>query len=143
VGWIDQHLAEADHAGGAERVTNMRRSLLEPLTDIFGVSNKLWSMALAELLMGGDPARERWVTTGAAMIAGDTLVHNFLHRTDVLRRFSAAHSYGARCYAAGVASTSLTNSLVNSMRTPSAPASRPFFRASFSTQSGVSVQQGS
>ena len=35
------------------------------------------------------------------MIAIDTLVHNFLHRTGLLRRLKAEHAYGARCYAPG------------------------------------------
>ncbi len=34
------------------------------------------------------------------MIAIDTLVHNFLHRTGILRRFEADHAYGAACYQA-------------------------------------------
>ena len=55
-------------------------------------------MALADFLLGADPARERWVTTGASMIAVDTLVHNFLHRTGTLRRFDAEHPYGPACY---------------------------------------------
>ena len=38
-------------------------------------------MAFANLLLGADPSRERWVTTGASMVAIDTLVHNWLHRT--------------------------------------------------------------
>ena len=32
------------------------------------------------------------------MIAVDTLVHNFLHRTGILNRFEARHSYGPACY---------------------------------------------
>jgi hypothetical protein len=32
------------------------------------------------------------------MIAIDTLVHNFLHRTGILHRFVAQHSYGPACY---------------------------------------------
>ncbi len=32
------------------------------------------------------------------MIAVDTLVHNFLHRTGILARLNAAHSYGPSCY---------------------------------------------
>jgi hypothetical protein len=35
------------------------------------------------------------------MIAIDTLVHNFLHRTGILHRFSADHAYGTPCYRAG------------------------------------------
>ncbi|KLK94143.1 hypothetical protein AA309_05410 [Microvirga vignae] len=56
-------------------------------------------MALADLLLGADPARGRWVTTGSHMIAVDTLVHNFMHRTGVLRRLNADHAYGEGCYA--------------------------------------------
>jgi hypothetical protein len=33
------------------------------------------------------------------MIAVDTLVHNFLHRTGILERLDAAHRYGPACYA--------------------------------------------
>ena len=58
-------------------------------------------MALADLLLGADPGRERWVATEAAMVVIDTLMHNHLHRTGTLRRFGAEHPYGARCYAAG------------------------------------------
>ena len=32
------------------------------------------------------------------MIAVDTLVHNFLHRTGILREMHANHPYGAGCY---------------------------------------------
>src|SRR4051812_48390739 len=49
----------------------------------------------------GNPGRKRWVATGAAMIATYTLVHNFMRRTGVLRRFGAEHAYGARCDAPG------------------------------------------
>jgi hypothetical protein len=35
------------------------------------------------------------------MIAIDTLVHNFLHRTGILARFNANHVYGAACYRPG------------------------------------------
>jgi hypothetical protein len=102
VTWIDQRLAEADlGTGAADRGKCMGAALVEPLRNVHGVSDKLLSMALAELLLGGDPDRERWVATGAAMIAIDTLVHNFMHRTGILRRLKAEHDYGARCYAPG------------------------------------------
>jgi hypothetical protein len=35
------------------------------------------------------------------MIAIDTLVHNFLHRTGIIARFNANHLYGAACYRPG------------------------------------------
>jgi len=73
--------------------------LLEPLGHVYGVSNKVLAMALAELLLGGDAKRPAWVEAGTVMIAIDTLVHNFLHRTGILRAFAAEHLYGPRCYA--------------------------------------------
>lgn len=102
VTWIDQQLALADPGLGApDRAERMGAALLEPLGHVYGIGSKLWSMALADILLGGDPARERWVTTGAAMIVIDTLMHNYLHRTGTLRRFGAEHPYGARCYRDG------------------------------------------
>jgi hypothetical protein len=34
-------------------------------------------------------------------LAIDTLVHNFLHRTGMLRRFDTKHTYGLACYRSG------------------------------------------
>ncbi len=61
----------------------------------------LWSMILPELLLVGDPDRERWVTTGGSFVAVDSLVHNHLHRTGILRRLGAEHAYGLACYRPG------------------------------------------
>ena len=102
VRWIDARLAAADPGQGApSRAAAMRAALLDPLVNVPGIGRKLWSMALAELLLVGDPARERWVTTGASMIAVDTLVHNYLHRTGTLNQLGAEHAYGGGCYAGG------------------------------------------
>ena len=99
VTWIDRRLAAADLGSEySNRARLMRTAVLQPLTHIHGLSNKILSMALADLLLGSDPDRERWVTTGASMIAIDTLVHNFMHRTGILGRASAVHPYGDPCY---------------------------------------------
>lgn len=98
VGWIDQRLAAADVHDHARRSQLMRSALLEPLGNVHGLGDKILSMALSELLLGGDPERERWMTTGASMIAIDTLVHNFLHRTGILRKWGGEHPYGPACY---------------------------------------------
>jgi hypothetical protein len=45
---------------------------------VFGVSNKVLSMTLADLLIGADPDRSLWGLAGRHMIAVDTLVHNLL-----------------------------------------------------------------
>jgi hypothetical protein len=57
-------------------------------------------VALSNLLLGA-PLRRGWADVGASMIAVDTLVHNFLHRTGILHRFRANHAYGPACYRPG------------------------------------------
>ena len=99
VGWVDSRLAGADPGLGApHRAERLRDAVVGPLLNVHGIGPKVWSMVLAELLLVGDPERERWVTAGAAMVAVDSLVHAFLHRTGILRRFGAEHTYGAGCY---------------------------------------------
>jgi hypothetical protein len=99
VGWIDDRLAMIDPVPAADRPARLRQALLEPLGHIYGVSNKVLAMSLAELLLGGDANRPVWVEAGTVTIAIDTLVHNFLHRTGILRDFGADHLYGPGCYA--------------------------------------------
>jgi hypothetical protein len=107
VGWLDKRLDGVDLAPACERpiVLRLRDALLKPLGDIDGVRDKLLSMALADLLLAADAHRRDWVKAGGAMIAIDTLVHNFLHRTGILRDFGANHSFGAGCYAANGCAT--------------------------------------
>ena len=102
VGWIDERLARADPGpGDPTRGTSLREAVLTPLGYIHGIGPKLWAMMLADLLLGADPDRERWVAAGAAMVAVDSLVHNFLHRTGTLARFDAEHPYGPACLVPG------------------------------------------
>jgi hypothetical protein len=79
----------------------MRAALLEPMREIYGVSDKVLAMALSSLLLGAPKKMVRWIEVGGTMIAIDTLVHNLLHRTGILRRFEAEHAYGAACYRPG------------------------------------------
>jgi hypothetical protein len=99
VSWIDGRLAMVPSEPANDRPARLRQALLEPLGHVYGVSNKVLAMALAELLLGGDVKRPAWIEAGTVMIAVDTLVHNFLHRTGILRAFGAEHLYGPRCYA--------------------------------------------
>ena len=87
--------------GSPDRTHRLRQALLKPLGCIHGVSSKVLSMALADLLLAGDPARERWAATGASMIAVDSLVHNWLHRSGSLHQLDAEHPYGVGCYQPG------------------------------------------
>jgi hypothetical protein len=45
--------------------------------------------------------RKAWFDVGASFVVVDTLVHNFLHRTGILRRLAADDPYGAGCYRPG------------------------------------------
>jgi hypothetical protein len=99
VGWVDQRLDDANRAAGADRVTRLKHAVIEPLSHVHGVSNKVLSMAFADLLLAGDARRTLWTEAGGVLIAVDTLVHNFLHRTGMLRRLGADHLYGPACYA--------------------------------------------
>jgi hypothetical protein len=63
------------------------------------VSDKVLTMALSSLLIGARGQRPVWFATGKAMMAVDTLVHNFLHRTGILESCGSPHAYGAACYA--------------------------------------------
>jgi hypothetical protein len=98
VTWIDQQRADADRPGAPDRMHRMREALLQPLRSVHGIGSKIISMALADLLLGTDLKRERWLTTGASLIVIDTLVHNRMHRTGILRELGAEHAYGSACY---------------------------------------------
>ena len=72
--------------------------LVSPWRGIFGVSDKVVSMALATLLLSAPTTKTRWRTVGGTLIAVDTLVHNFLHRTGLSEFFGRTHIYGPHCY---------------------------------------------
>jgi hypothetical protein len=94
VGWIDDRLCCSPKADRQE-------ALLGPLRNIYGIADKIVAMTLSDLLLGGSADRPVWFQTGADMIAVDTLVHNFLHRTGILHGCGKAHQYGVGCYAQG------------------------------------------
>jgi hypothetical protein len=98
VGWIDRRLNAAVSQPGPARLAHMRAALVDPLREVYGVSDKVLTMALSQVLLGAPRSRRRWREVGGSMIAVDTLVHNFLHRTGILQRFEAEHSYGSACY---------------------------------------------
>jgi hypothetical protein len=101
VGWIDGRLRIAVRRSGPDRLARMRAALLDPLKEVHGVSDKVLMMALSNLFLGAPGRRRRWRKVGGSMIAVDTLVHNFLHRTGILHRLKADHSYGLGCYRPG------------------------------------------
>jgi hypothetical protein len=96
VRWIDRQVAAT--AGLPPTFATAHEALLEPLRNVYGVSDKILAMALSMLLIGAGKARPRWFEIGTRLIVIDTLVHNFMHRTGILHRFNAVHPYGAACY---------------------------------------------
>src|ERR1700720_4439819 len=101
VSWVDWQLQEANDPPGADRLARMRASLIEPLREVYGLSDKVLTMALSCILLGAPKKMSLWIEVGGSMIAIDTLVHNFLHRAGILQRFKVKHQYGASCYSSG------------------------------------------
>jgi hypothetical protein len=99
--WIDRQLQEANDPPGPDRLARMRASLIEPLREVYGLSDKVLTMALSCILLGAPKKMSLWIEVGGSMIAIDTLVHNFLVRTGILHRFDANHPYGLACYRSG------------------------------------------
>jgi hypothetical protein len=129
IGWIDAQLQAANSPPGADRLPRMAAALIEPLREVYGVSDKVLAMALSALLLGAPNKMVLWIEVGASMIAIDTLVHNFLHRTGILTRFNANHPYGAACYRpGGCADIMMPGSSIQHFRRP--------FPGSSSTRSG-------
>lgn len=75
--------------------------LVPPWRSIFGVSDKVATMALSTLLMSAPREWDCWRRAGQQLIVIDSLVHNFLHRTGATREFGTIHPYGNGCYAPG------------------------------------------
>jgi hypothetical protein len=98
VAWIDSRLAEADAEPAEGRLSRMGQAVITPLLGVHGASHKVLNMALADLLMIGSAHNPLWGDVGASLIAIDTLVHNFLARTGILKRAQADHPYGPQCY---------------------------------------------
>jgi hypothetical protein len=98
--WIDTQLVSVKKFG-IEAGRFRQDALVVPMRSIFGVSDKVLTMTLSEILMSAPKSWPGWFEAGSQMIAVDTLVHNFLHRTGILDRFDARHGYGVGCYRLG------------------------------------------
>ena len=98
VGWIDLQLGAVN---SQSQLAACREAIIGPLRNVYGVADKVLAMALSSLLLSAGQQRPLWREVGVSLVAVDTLVHNFLHRTGILRRLGAEHPYGVRCYRAG------------------------------------------
>jgi hypothetical protein len=76
----------------------MRDALIGPLRHVYGMADKVLNMALSDLLTAAPKTKRHWFAAGISMTAIDTLVHNWFHRTGILRLLDAQHAYGPACY---------------------------------------------
>jgi hypothetical protein len=96
-GWLEWVIETS--SGDDNRPDLAQHALLDALRPVYGVSDKMLTMVLSDFLIAGAGARPHWLDIGAGMIVVDTLVHNFLWRSGILRRQRAEHSFGPACYA--------------------------------------------
>src|SRR5450631_4405420 len=100
IDWIDRSLAHANSGRNPDRLHRMRRALIQPLRNVYGVSDKILNMTLAGILLAAPVSKPHWLEVGSSMIAIDTLVHNFFSRTGITSRLGVSHAYGTACYSA-------------------------------------------
>ena len=98
VGFIDQIFLEVDRQKPEDPIAAKRDALIGEVSAVHAVSAKLIAMTFAILLMVGDRRRTGWVAVGQSLVAVDTLVHNFFHRTGLLAFYNHEHLYGNACY---------------------------------------------
>jgi len=96
VRWIRRRLRPTIRSNGS--LQDQRERLLGPLRGVYGVSDKVLSLAFADLLLAAPPRWRDWRRLGGALIVIDTLVHNNLVRTGILSRSGTDHAYGPACY---------------------------------------------
>jgi hypothetical protein len=101
IGWIDSQLSGAAGSKSETLQAARQEALIGSFRNVFGVSDKVLTMALSTLMMGVRNSRPDWFETGTAMVTVDTLVHNFLHRTGILQGCGTPHQFGAACYRVG------------------------------------------
>jgi hypothetical protein len=61
VGWIDRQLHEANDPPGPDRLARMRGSLIEPLREVYGLSDKVLTMSLSCILLGAAKQMSLWI----------------------------------------------------------------------------------
>lgn len=92
LGWLDERVTAANDGS----YPDIERELIVPLRSVHGISDKVVSMALSDLLLASpDPV---WRRLGAEFIVVDRLIHNFMHRSGILKRHGCEHAYGPACY---------------------------------------------
>src|SRR3984893_983923 len=60
IGWIDAQLEAANSPPGPDRLARMRAAPVEPMRQVYGVSDKVLAMALSALLLGAPEKMILW-----------------------------------------------------------------------------------
>lgn len=112
-------------------------------------SDKVLNMALSDLLLGAGEGRMHWLEAGGAMIAIDSLVHNWLHRTGYSNKPTVRTPTDVACYRDGSCRDlldHLASAIDASSFNPSYPRNFPRFVQkaiwSFCAQSGLARCNG-
>jgi hypothetical protein len=93
--YVREHLGQDQLAAGA--INERLHAFIGKVTTIANVGPKLAHMALSGLFLTPFPGWD-YRQVGLHMIAVDSLVHNFLHRTGILDSYKLRHAYGPRCH---------------------------------------------
>lgn len=93
--FTNQHFRQSHSAGGS--ISTLLDGFIGKISTIANVGPKLAHMALSCLFLTAYPGWD-YRQVGAHMIAVDTLVHNFLHRTGILDSYQLDHAYGPWCH---------------------------------------------
>ena len=135
VGWIDDRLDQTNESG-PDALAQACNGLIEPLRNVYGVADKVLAMALSGILIGAADVRPRWLEVGVHLIAVDTLVHNFLHRTGILAGSRLAIHTGPAVTVQAAAPTLSGWSLARSTLGSSTVPSRRSSPGSYNSRSG-------
>jgi len=92
---VTEHFGQDQLAAGV--INELLQSFIKKVTTIANVGPKLAHMALSSLFLSRYPGWD-YRQVGLHMIAVDSLVHNFLHRTGILDCYQLDHAYGPRCH---------------------------------------------
>jgi hypothetical protein len=93
--YVREHFGTGEVSAGA--ITDRLQSFIKKVTTIANVGPKLAHMALSCLFLATYPGWD-YRRVRLHMIAVDSLVHNFLHRTGILDSYQLGHAYGPRCH---------------------------------------------
>jgi hypothetical protein len=86
-----------NHLDSTKPTKDQIQNFIETFNQVYNVGPKLADMAFSHLFFTQYPGWD-YREIGAEMVAIDSLVHNFLHRTGALDEYQKPHNYGPACH---------------------------------------------